>query len=145
MTTTLTDRFAHTISIGALAELAGVTVRTLRYYEFRGFIEPLRDRSNVRRYDWVNRQRAVLLARIRRCGLPLNEAANIVALYEAGEAFDEFAGLRIQARLGALERQRRELLDLQQMLSALEASSQAPVLHARASWRDAAPAGSPSI
>jgi DNA-binding transcriptional MerR regulator len=133
MTTTLTDRFAHTIYIGALAELAGVTVRTLRYYEVRGFIQPMRDRSNVRRYDWVNRQRAVLLARIRRCGLPLRDAARIVALHEAGEAFSEFAESGIEARLEALERQRADLIDLRETLNALEASSQAPVLHARAS------------
>lgn len=133
MTTILKDRFAHTIYIGALAELAGVTVRTLRYYELRGFIEPLRDDSNVRRFDWVNRQRAMMLVRIRRCGLSLKEAAKIVAMYEAGEAFGEFAAAGIQARLVALERQRADLIDLQEMLKALEASSHAPVRHARAS------------
>ena len=58
---------------GALASLAGVTVRALHHYEAEGLLSPARDASGYRRYgaDQVERLQQILL--LRACGLALSD------------------------------------------------------------------------
>ncbi|MEV8506339.1 MerR family transcriptional regulator [Actinoplanes sp. NPDC051475] len=70
--------------IGELAERAGTSARTLRYYEEHGLVEPRRDRNGYRRYDEgelrvVHEIRALLAA-----GFGLDDIRPFVACLRAG-------------------------------------------------------------
>lgn len=72
--------------IGELAERAGTSARTLRYYEEHGLVEPRRDRNGYRRYDEgelrvVHEIRALLAA-----GFGLDDIRPFVACLRAGNA-----------------------------------------------------------
>lgn len=68
------------ISIGTLAKQAGVSIRTLRFYEEQGLLNPLRDRGNGRRCfresDLITVQNILLLKEI---GLSLREIQQLLA------------------------------------------------------------------
>ncbi|MEV4636939.1 MerR family transcriptional regulator [Actinoplanes sp. NPDC049548] len=72
--------------IGELAERAGTSARTLRYYEEHGLVEPRRDRNGYRRYDEgelrvVHEIRALLAA-----GFGIDDIRPFVACLRAGNA-----------------------------------------------------------
>jgi DNA-binding transcriptional MerR regulator len=72
--------------IGELAERAGTSARTLRYYEEHGLVEPRRDANGYRRYDEgelrvVHEIRALLAA-----GFGLDDIRPFVACLRAGNA-----------------------------------------------------------
>ncbi len=102
------------LTIGRLAETAGVTVRTIRHYHQIGLLpEPERDASGYRRYG---AQAAVDLIRIRTladAGVPL---ARIEALLHAQPA--EFAAAiadidaELQSRIEQLTEHRRRIAEL---------------------------------
>ncbi len=88
---------------GALAELAGVTVRALHHYEAEGLLAPARDASGYRRYgpDQVERLQQILL--FRACGLALGDIRRSLD----DPAFDRAAALR--SRLADLRAQQEQL------------------------------------
>ena len=71
-------------SISDLAAEFGVTTRTLRFYEEKGFLAPER-RGRVRYFSAADRVRLRLILRGRRLGLSLEESAEIIDLYKAPE------------------------------------------------------------
>lgn len=89
--------------INELAQLAGVSVRTLHHYESVGLVVPERLGNGYRIYHEgdVRRLQQVLL--FRECGLPLKEIRSIMDApdYDAREALEE--------HLIALERRKKEL------------------------------------
>ncbi|WOJ96754.1 MerR family DNA-binding transcriptional regulator [Congregibacter brevis] len=105
-------------SISELSQEFGISTRTIRFYEEKGFIEPLR--SGQRRiYTPADRARIRLILRGKRIGLSLAESVEIIDMYHPGESDStqlESLLLRIGERRAALEQQRRDLDD---MLSAL--------------------------
>lgn len=88
---------------GALAALAGTTVRALHHYEAEGLLSPARDASGYRRYDadQVARLQQVML--LRACGMPL---ADIRALLD-DPAYDQIAAM--QRHLATLRTQQEQL------------------------------------
>ncbi|WP_331686202.1 MerR family transcriptional regulator [Consotaella aegiceratis] len=92
--------------IGDLAREFGVTLRTLRYYEDRGLLNPER-RGTTRLYSRRDRARLrmVLLAKL--LGFSLTEAKQMIELY------DRPGGKRLQLEtvLARFEEQRRILED----------------------------------
>lgn len=58
-------------SVGRLAELAGVSARTLRYYEDMGLLEPARAENGYRMYGSADVKRLSHVLAMRACGLPL--------------------------------------------------------------------------
>ncbi|HBT94812.1 MAG TPA: MerR family transcriptional regulator [Coriobacteriia bacterium] len=91
-------------SIKQLAELAGVTTRTLRWYERQGLLEPRRETNGYRSYssDEVARLHQILL--YRELGFELKEIAEL--LDENGEDLLS----RLKWQLSALK-ERREHID----------------------------------
>lgn len=68
--------------IGGLAEKAGVTPRTIRYYEQRGLMGPgLRAGTGFRRYDEEHLSRLWLIDRLKSLGLSLEEIGAVLPLY----------------------------------------------------------------
>lgn len=70
------------ITIGDLAKQLGVTTRTIRYYEERGLINPQRSNGKQRIYTRHDRDRLQLILRAKTAGLDLEEAKELVDLYD---------------------------------------------------------------
>lgn len=88
---------------GALAELAGVTVRALHHYEAEGLLRPARDASGYRRYDASQVERLQQILLFRACGLALGDIRRSLD----DPAFDRAAALR--SRLADLRAQQEQL------------------------------------
>ena len=107
------------ISIGTFARQAGVSIRTLRFYEEAGLLTPLREQGNGRRVfreeDLITMQNILLLKQI---GLSLKD----IALLLSSTSPDLESVLRLQ--LDLLSEQRRALDDtiqsVQQAVSRLQ-------------------------
>lgn len=85
------------MTIGKLAEAAGVGVETVRFYQRKGLIEtPGRD-GGVRRYGDEDRRRLAFIRQAQTAGFTLNEIHELLAL-DAGQdraRVRELAGARI--------------------------------------------------
>ncbi|MFT4768038.1 MAG: DNA-binding transcriptional MerR regulator [Glaciecola sp.] len=106
-------------SISELSRELEISTRTIRFYEEKGFIKPLR--SGQRRiYSAADRARIRLILRGKRIGLSLAESVEIIDMYQPGESDStQLASLlaRVSKRRAALEQQRKDLDD---MLTALD-------------------------
>lgn len=90
-------------SVGQLAEAAGLTVRTLHYYEEIGLLTPSpRTRAGHRRYTGDDASRLFRICFLRRLGLPLTDI---------GAVLDD-AAWNLSTLL------RRQVLDLEERLTA---------------------------
>ena len=69
-------------TVGQLAKLAGVSARTLRYYEEEGLLRPSRAESGYRVYAASDAKRLAYILSMRACGLPV---ATIRSLLENDE------------------------------------------------------------
>ncbi|WP_367137483.1 MerR family transcriptional regulator [Saccharothrix sp. HUAS TT1] len=104
-------------SVGALAEAAGMTVRTLHHYDQLGLLRPSeRTASGHRRYTEADLHRLYQVRLLRRLGMSLEEIGDVLAdTSDPGPLADVLAvhleRLDEQAwRLNALRRQTRGLL-----------------------------------
>jgi len=100
-----------TSTIGAMCAAFDVTPRTLRFYEAKGLLEPIRE-GQKRLFTARDRARLKLILRGKRFGFSLVEIRELLELYDAGDgkvrqlsATLERAGRRI----GAMRAQRDEL------------------------------------
>jgi DNA-binding transcriptional MerR regulator len=69
-------------STAELATAAGVTPRTVRFYETRGLLKPERA-GTVRVFTYADRARLLLILRGKRLGFSLNEIGEYLELYGA--------------------------------------------------------------
>ena len=101
-----------------LAELGGVTPRTVRFYESQGLLQPQRAGA-MRVYTYRDRARLALIRRGKRLGFSLQDIAEYLELYGADpEQFEQVKLMRdkASARIGELE---DKLNDLQETLQEL--------------------------
>ncbi len=102
---------ARRYSISELADEFSVTTRTIRFYEEKGLLAPLR--SGQRRvFTSKDRTRLRLILRGKRLGLSLDESLEIIELYDsrAGSRRQlEVLLQRIDERRAALKQQRDDL------------------------------------
>lgn len=82
---TVTAGVEQRFAIAEVAERAGVTAHTLRYYERAGLLAVGRDASGYRAYSEDDCARVVFLTRMRSTGMPIRDLQRYVALVEAGE------------------------------------------------------------
>jgi MerR family transcriptional regulator, copper efflux regulator len=74
--------YPRRMRIGQLAQRAGVTPRTVRYYEALGLLDPARrEASGHRQYDEDALARLAKIDWLKRMGLTLDEIAAVIALY----------------------------------------------------------------
>ncbi|WP_439102254.1 MerR family transcriptional regulator [Congregibacter sp.] len=106
-------------TISELSREFDISTRTIRFYEEKGFIKPLRS-GQKRIYTPADRARIRLILRGKRIGLSLAESVEIIDMYHPGESdstqLDSLL-TRIGKRRAALEQQRKDLDD---MLTALD-------------------------
>ncbi|WP_282572036.1 MerR family transcriptional regulator [Roseomonas acroporae] len=99
------DAAAGLMQIGELAERAGVSHRTIHYYERLGLLAPAaRQGGGYRYYDETALKRLEKIAALKRLGLDLGEIAQVIDLY-----FVDPIGLRGKEKvLEILERHQAE-------------------------------------
>jgi MerR family mercuric resistance operon transcriptional regulator len=105
------------MTIGGLAQAAGVNVETIRFYQRKGLIPaPERPQGSVRRYDERDLARVRFIKSAQRLGFSLGEVADLLVLED---------GARCQEARAQAERKladvRERLVDLQRMETALQA------------------------
>jgi DNA-binding transcriptional MerR regulator len=98
-------------SIREMSREFGVTTRTLRFYEEKGLLAPLRNGHN-RIYSAADRARLTLILRGKKLGLSLEQSRDLISMYDPDsnnkkqlEALIE----KIKSRKQQLEIQKHEL------------------------------------
>lgn len=113
-----TDDDRRLYSTSELAAAAGVTPRTVRFYETQGLLKP--QRAGVMRvYTYRDRARLALIRRGQRLGFSLQDIGDFLELYGADPKHaEQTRHLRdkARARIGELE---GKLKDLQETLAEL--------------------------
>lgn len=112
----MTDQY----SISDLAEEFGVSGRTIRFYEEKGLLSPLRSSGNQRIFRGRDRVRLKLILRGKELGLKLDEMSEILGLTEEHDEVGQMnraleVGLRhrarIRERIGELEALERQMAE----------------------------------
>jgi len=98
-------------SIRQLSAEFGVTSRTIRHYEELGLLAPSR-RGQTRIYSPADRTRLKLILRGRRVGLSLEEAKDIINMYDP----DHDNRDQLHKTIAAIRRRREQLLEQQREL-----------------------------
>ncbi|MEV2246787.1 MerR family transcriptional regulator [Streptomyces sp. NPDC049970] len=79
--------------MGELAEEAGITVRTLRFYRERGLIQPPRREGRIAWYDDHHLARLRTITGLLERGHTLNGIADLAATFDSGRDVAEVLGL----------------------------------------------------
>ncbi|KUM05699.1 MerR family DNA-binding transcriptional regulator [Chromobacterium subtsugae] len=113
---------AEFFTISDLAQEFDVTLRTIRFYEEQGLIEPQRE-GRQRLFNRRDRARLKLILRGKRIGLSLAEIREIIDLYQL--ARDEASQSQklldlLQSRRNQLESQRHDIDAVLDEIGALE-------------------------
>ena len=115
--------------IQEVAEMLGVTPRTLRFYEDKGLIEPCRI-GTTRVYRRREIARMQLILRGKRLGFSLTDIAEFLDLYDADpQHLEQMRALaeRVRMRIDELETQRAALDQTLAELAKLEGEALAKV------------------
>ena len=114
--------------IGEVAEVTGVSTKTLRFYEDEGLLhEPDRTAGGYRDYRSDVIDRVVFIRQAQAAGLTLNQIAEVLTIRDGGRApcghvarlvDDRLAD--VEARLAELEHTRTQLRDLRGRLDELD-------------------------
>ncbi len=102
----------HTIS--ELAREFGVTTRTIRFYEEKGLISPLRQ-GQKRLYSNADRVRIKLILRGKRIGMTLRECVDFIDMYDPEHNnTEQLHSLinNVKARRESLQQQKRDIDDM---------------------------------
>lgn len=98
--------------IGDMARTFGVTLRTLRFYEDKGLLNPLRDGS-TRLYTRRDRARLKLILLGRKVGFSLREVKQIIDLYDP-------TGTNVRQLKVALDKSEKQLARLQKQRALID-------------------------
>ena len=97
------------LSIGDMARTFGVSLRTLRFYEGRGLLDPKRDGSS-RYYSAEDRRRLKLILKGKQLGFTLAEIRELIAKDRHGNGHAlALNNEQISLQISHLERQRKAL------------------------------------
>ena len=94
--------------IADLAKEFRLSLRTLRFYESRGFLAPRRSGSE-RIYSRSDHDRIVLILQAKRLGFTLREIAELIAGHGEGSPALQLSRRQCTEQINLLERQKREL------------------------------------
>ena len=101
------------LTIAQLSRELGVSFRTLRFYESRGFIAPRRA-GPARLYRKSDRERLGIILKAKQLGFTLREIADLLALSDASAQGAPGSGLQLSRQqcteqINFLERQKRDI------------------------------------
>jgi len=100
-------------TISDLAKEFGVTTRTIRFYEEKGLIKPLRE-GQKRLYNAADRTRIRLILRGKRIGMTLQECVEFIDMYDPErDNVDQLHSLikNVKARRRRLLEQKKDIDD----------------------------------
>jgi DNA-binding transcriptional MerR regulator len=110
------------MKIQELAQVTGVSAKTIRYYEEIGLLpEPARTENNYRQYDESDAERLRLIVGARRLDLSLEEIREVLALRERREAPCRALLERLERKADEIAERIRELKRLERDLRELHA------------------------
>ena len=124
------------LTIGSLADEAGVNVETIRYYQRRGLMpEPDKPAQGYRRYDATTVKRVRFIKRAQALGFTLEEIGGLLKLDEAHACAEtrELASHKLEAietKLADLAAMRRALMTLLRQCDAGAMKGNCPIIHA---------------
>ena len=124
------------LTIGGLADEAGVNVETIRYYQRRGLMpEPDKPAQGYRRYDATTVKRVRFIKRAQALGFTLEEIGGLLELDEAHACAEtrELASHKLEAietKLADLAAMRRALMTLLRQCDAGAMKGNCPIIHA---------------
>lgn len=124
------------LTIGGLADEAGVNVETIRYYQRRGLMpEPDKPAHGYRRYDATTVKRVRFIKRAQALGFTLEEIGGLLKLDEAHACAEtrELASHKLEAietKLADLAAMRRALMTLLRQCDAGAMKGNCPIIHA---------------
>ena len=108
----------ESLTIGGLAQAAGVNVETVRYYERRGLIdEPPRSPSGYRQYSPADVWRLRFIGRAKRLGFTLGEISEMIGTSGRQSAAGVLGAAR--AKLASVDERQRELVEMRRRLEQL--------------------------
>jgi DNA-binding transcriptional MerR regulator len=108
------------VRIGELADLAGVTTKTVRYYESIGLVaEPERTDSGYRNYGTEDVERLRFVRDAQATGLSLAEISSILELKDRGSTSCSHTVALLERHMADLDDQILRLQQARQDLSAL--------------------------
>lgn len=99
------------LTIGDLADEFGITTRTIRFYEARGLLSPLRRGTN-RSYSRRDRARLRLILRGKNLGFTLEDISDYLSLYDSDPTQVTQTKLllgRVEAHIADLNKKRADL------------------------------------
>jgi DNA-binding transcriptional MerR regulator len=108
-----------TYSISDLASEFGVTTRTIRFYEEKGLVTPLRQ-GQKRLYSGADRVRIKLILRGKRIGMTLQECVDFIDMYDPEHNNAEQLQALIEDVKGRRERLLQQRKDIDDMLAGLD-------------------------
>lgn len=114
------------IRIGDMANLFGVTLRTLRFYEDKGLISPKRE-GNTRLYSRRDVSRLKLIMLGRKVGFSLREVKQIMDLYDP-------EGRNIKQLRTLIDKSERQMVKLEKQREAIE-EAMSDLQNALDDWR----------
>ena len=109
---------ATNLTIGAVADAAGVSVETIRFYQRKGLMaEPSRAYGTIRRYANSDVERVKFVKAAQRLGFSLDEVAGLLSL-DDGTHCDEARG-RAEQKLADVRSKVADLRRIETVLAAL--------------------------
>jgi DNA-binding transcriptional MerR regulator len=107
-------------SAGEVAELLGVTIRTVRYYEEQGLVRPVRTDKGTRYYSDFVVQRLEVCVRLAAAGVPIADLRRLARLRSESATGAEWGSELVVALADLRSRLRRRLADVRGLLADLE-------------------------
>lgn len=111
------------MNIGDVAAMSGLNPKTIRYYESRGLLQPLRSTNGYRSYRASDARRLRLLAQARKLGLSLSDCETLLDVAETDDSEPGALARLLQAHLETLDREVQELEGKRAAVSELLAKS----------------------
>jgi MerR family mercuric resistance operon transcriptional regulator len=127
---------SKTLTIGVLAEAAGVNVETIRFYQRKGLMqEPDRPLGGIRRYGDSDLARVRFIKSAQRLGFSLEEIAQLLKLEDGSHCTEareqaEHKLADVRARLADLQRIEGALQNLVERCCATSGQVQCPLIAA---------------
>jgi MerR family mercuric resistance operon transcriptional regulator len=124
------------LTIGMLAEAAGVNVETIRFYQRKGLLqEPERPLGGIRRYGDAHRARVSFIKSAQRLGFSLDEIGDLLKLEDGSHCTEareqaERKLADVRAKLTDLRRIETVLEELVQRCSAARGQVRCPMIQA---------------
>jgi DNA-binding transcriptional MerR regulator len=106
-------------SISDLAREFGVSTRTMRFYEEKGLVSPLRE-GQKRLYSSADRVRIKLILRGKRIGMTLQECVEFIDMYDPEHNNAEQLQSLVDDVKGRRERLLQQKKDIDDMLAGLD-------------------------